>query len=122
MANLLDLMSEKDRENVEKRFKARLERRKGEREDRVSSEMFLLAEFGHFYGWGAIMAVRENKITLKEMYALLEAARKVWYSRLNESAEVKFVAGVSANAMERQGEAFRKNMRPFIKRAEIGDE
>lgn len=82
MSNLLDLMKPEDKEKVLKRF----EKRKEDKgiQNKISNEMFLLSEFGYYYGWEAVKDVRSNKITFEEMFALLEGARKVWYQKLTE--------------------------------------
>lgn len=117
MANVLDLMTPEDRKKALARFKNSQKQRNGEM--RISQEIYALSEFGYYYGWEAVMAVRTNQITLEEMYVLLEGARKVWYSKLAESARAQFVATGSAMAHKGADKAFRNGIKPFKKAAEV---
>jgi hypothetical protein len=115
--NLLDLMSEKDRALMLERYKRRMEG--GDPgSDRISREMYLLAEFSYYLGYGGVEAVRENKITLEEMYALLEGLRKVWYVKLVEQARAQQVSTGSVLAKS-PNTAFSKGIKPYVKRSEL---
>lgn len=73
--NFLDIMRPEDRERMLERYNARMAQ-KGIK-NKVSNEMYLLAEFGLMYGWSAVRDVRNDLITYEEMFALIEAGRKV---------------------------------------------
>lgn len=92
--NLLDMMRKEDREAMENRFKARI-KNNGTR-NKVSNEMYLLAEFGLMYGWEAVQSVRRNEITFEEMFALLEAGRKVQKKSLKDEGRVSTTAIATA--------------------------
>src|SRR5690606_30506734 len=97
MANksLLDLMSPEDRQKAIIKAEKRLERRKTQSLD-VSPEMFIVAELGYYFGWEAVVAIKRGFITtydekmnlkkstftLEEALALIEGAKKVWYSKV----------------------------------------
>lgn len=134
MANLLDLMSEEDRELSRKAFKQRMagdtSYRRG---NKISPEVYLIAELGYYYGWGAIETVKRGYVeifdeetgqrhqqlfTLEEACALVEAARKVWYSKVVDNARGNLVATGSALS-KNPTRSFNQGMKPFIKGAKI---
>lgn len=119
MANLLDLMTEKDRQKMIDRFNERMVHR-DDFDNKISNEMFILAEFGYYYGWEAVQAVRNNDITMQEMYALLEGARKVWYLKLCEQGKMT-TTSVSCSLSKHPKSDFEKGMKPFIKRSELNN-
>lgn len=119
MPNILDLMKPEDRKKALKRFENSQKRREGEM--RISQEVYALSEFGYYYGWEAVQAVRSNQISLEEMYVLLEGARKVWYHKLAESARAQFVATGSAMAHKGADKAFQSGIRSFKRAAEVED-
>ena len=134
MANLLDLMSEEDRELSRKAFKQRMagdtSYRRG---NKISPEVYLIAELGYYFGWGAIETVkrgyvevfdektgekRQQLFTLEEACALVEAARKVWYSKVVDNARGTLVATGSAMS-KHPSTNFNKGMRPFVKESKL---
>ena len=76
MGNVLDLLTEEERKNIKLRYKYRVARQKERKAHRISPEIHMIAELGYFLGYEAIRDVRENKIDLDEVYALLEGCRK----------------------------------------------
>ncbi|MBF1220675.1 MAG: hypothetical protein HXM25_03095 [Haemophilus parainfluenzae] len=118
MQNILDLLSDEERAKVKARYQSRMKRRRNTKEDRVSPEIYLIAEFGYYLGYEAIKDVRENKISLEDMFALLEGCRKVWYSRLIESSQGSMVAHSSSLSKD-PVEAFKKGMEPYSKQVNI---
>ena len=119
MPNLLDLMKPEDREKAKLRFKQRTEKRE-DSDNRIPNEMYLVAEFGYYFGYEGIRDVRDNKITLEEMNALLEGARKVWYVKLVEQANIMRVVAESANVFAKRTEKnklYRDGTKPFRRRA-----
>lgn len=88
--NLLDMMRPEDREKVVTRFKARIAN--NGTENKVSNEVYLLAEFGMMFGWEAVRDVRNDEITFEEMFALIEAGRKVEKKRIKDNGRVSSTA------------------------------
>lgn len=117
MPNILDLMRPEDKEKALKRFERSQKQRSSEM--RISQEVYLLSEFGYYYGWQAIRDVRENKIKLKEVYVLLEGARKVWYNKVAEISRANFIATGSAMASKDGNKAFQAGIRPFRDAAKV---
>ncbi len=115
--NVLDLMKPEEKEKLIKRYKARVARN-DDYENRISNEIFLISEFGYYYGWEAVQAVRNNEISFTQMYALLEGARKVWYSKLVETAKVQATA-VATPLSKNPNQTFQRGMKPFIKASKI---
>lgn len=127
--SLLDLMSPEDKEKALARGRKRLERAKG---SSISPEMYVIAEFGYYFGFEGILAIKRGYIeytdaqgkiikepfTLEEVLALLEAAKKVWYSKVIDTAHGAMVASSSKFAKQ-PGESFKSGMQPFIDRADL---
>lgn len=118
MANLLSLMTPEDREKVESRFKARMEKNEVAAENLVSSEVYIVSEFGYYFGWAGIEAIRKNEITLEEAYALLEGARKVWYTKLLEESRSRSTS-VGAVLSKNGNKVYKDGMKPFMDAAKI---
>ena len=119
MPSLLELMRPEDREKAVKRFEQRMLRR-NDLDNRISNEIYTVAEFGYYFGWAGISAIKHNEVTLKEVYALLEGARKVWYVKLVEQANITRVAVESASPIAKKSDkarTFRDGMKPFVKEA-----
>ena len=104
--NLLDMMTPEHRQQAIERFNRRMEKREHE-SNRVTSEIYLISEFGYYYGWPGIKAIRNNEITLKEVYVLLEGARKVWYAKQLEINKMRRVAVDSSNPIAKRIEKAR---------------
>lgn len=51
--------------------------RKSTTSTKVEPEWTLLAEFGLYFGWQAVLDVRENRISFAEMHELIKAARVI---------------------------------------------
>lgn len=129
MVNLLDLMSEEDKQKSLTAYKHRMAGDTTFRKShKVSPVSFLIAEFGYYYGWGAIEAVKRGyilgyndsgKITkiplsIEEVSELVESARKVWYGKVVDSSRGSQVATASAFS-EKPVETFNRGMKPFFK-------
>lgn len=131
MPSLLDLMSPEDKAKAIARGQKRLNKNRGNSAS-ISPELYITAEFGYYFGWDAIVAIKRGYIekvddegetvlepfTLDEVMALLEAAKKVWYAKLVETAHGSLVAG-SAKYAKKPGEAFNAGMKPFTDRADL---
>jgi hypothetical protein len=112
--SILDLMKPEEREKALKRAEKR--RGNDKRNNvKVSPEVYLIAEFGYFYGWDAIQAIRKNEIALDEVEVLLEGARKVWWAKLVDTGGVYSVAG----SYKSQNPSYESAMKQYVDRAKI---
>lgn len=116
MPNLLDLLPEDERKKAIERGRKRFAQNEARKGMKISPEIYATAEFGYYYGWDAIQAVRNNEITLDEMNTLLEGARKVWYSKLVEQGGITTVAGTFKSGNSSYSEA----MKPYTEKADLG--
>lgn len=134
MSNLLDLLSEEDRAKAQSAYEKRMAGDTSYRkEQKISPEIYLIAEFGYYYGWGAVEAAKRGYIehfdehtgerkkmilTLEEIAVLVEAARKVWYSKVLDTSRGSLVAVGSAMS-KNPGSSFKNGMKPFTRGAQI---
>ena len=127
--NLLDLMPEEDAKKAIERGRNRLERRRARKGMDISPEMFELAEFGYYFGWDALMAVRRGftiepvtgkheLLSMEEIQVILEAVRKVWYTKLIESAGVNMTS-TGAAFSKTPSQTLENGLQPIKERAEI---
>lgn len=114
--NLLDLMRPEDRKKMIQRHRERTADKNIN--NKISSEMYMLAEFGLMFGWQAVMDVKNDTITGEEMFALLEAGRKVLASRVVEHGVSTSVA-IGSQFSKHPNQEFDKGMRGFIERAKV---
>lgn len=114
--NLLEMMTPEDREKALARFRQRTARQ--ETQNKISSEIYILAEFGYYFGWQGIEAFRRNEITFEEAFALLEGARKVWYNKLLEQGRMTTTA-VATPISKHGAQTYNKGMRDFAERAKL---
>ena len=114
--NLLDLMRPDDRAKMKARYKERTAVKNIK--NKISPEMYMLAEFGLMYGWQAVVDVRNNIITGEEMFALLEAGQKVLANRHIEDGVSTSVA-IGSQFSKHPNETFNKGMKEFRERARI---
>lgn len=128
MSSLLDFMTPEHREKAIARGQKRLEKNQSAS---VSPEMFVIAEFGYYFGFEAILAVKRGYIEimkdgelvqepfeLNEVLALIEAAKKVWYGKVVEQSHGNMIAGM-AKFSANPGEAFNKNIKPLSDKADL---
>lgn len=132
MASLLDLMPQEERDKAIERGKKRLERNKSRKSLDVSPELYIVADFGYFYGWEGVLAIKRGYIektdakgnvvkepfTLDEVMALTEATNKVWYSKQITQAHGTFAA-TTAPLYKNPAEAFNRTVQPLVDRAEL---
>lgn len=121
--NLLDLMPKEEREKA----LAKAEKRMSKRTGQVAPEMYLIAEAGYYFGWEAIVAIKRGYIeyrdkqgelkqallTLEEVSALVDAARKVWYTKMVDQSLGTMNANLSSQSKQ-PSESFKQTMKPFI--------
>jgi hypothetical protein len=124
--NLLDLMPKEARERAIARAEKRLAKRTGQ----ISPEMYLVAEAGYYFGWEAIVAIKrgyieytdkngttkQSLLTLEEVSSLVDAARKVWYTKVLDQSLGNMNANISAKTKTPK-EAYIQTMKPFIDEA-----
>lgn len=133
MANILDLMTEEDRQKSVSAFERRMSGDTSYRKDhKISPISFLVAEFGYYYGWGAVEAVKRGYIigrhddgslhkiplTLEEVAEYVESARKVWYGKVVDSSRGTQIATGSVLS-KNPASAFNKGIKPFVKGAKL---
>lgn len=93
---------------------------------KISPELYMVAEFGYYFGWEALLALRRGYtvepvtgikeiLTLEEAQVLLEGARKVWYSKLLEHGGMT----VASNSFRSSTKSYDEAVRPYKDRAEI---
>lgn len=116
MANLLDLLPPEEKAKAIERGKKRYAQSEARKGMKISPKIYAISEFGYYYGWSAILAVRNNEIDMDEMNALLEGARKVWYSKLVEQAGAESIA----NSYKTQNPSFTDAIKPYSEKAELG--
>lgn len=127
--NLLDLMPDAEREKAIERGKKRLEKRKARKGLDVSPEIFEICEFGYYFGWEAVMAIRrgytvapvtgeKELLSMEEVQVMLEGARKVWYSKLIESASASMSSTASAFS-KTPYQTLENSLKPMQEKAEV---
>lgn len=128
--SLLDLLPEDEKKKAIARGKKRLKARKGQD---ISPELYVTAEFGYYFGWEGVLAIKRGYIekvgndgsiikepfTLDEVLALLEAAKKVWYSKVMEQSHGNLVANQAAYSKS-PADTFNRGIKPFSDKSEVG--
>lgn len=114
--NLLDMMRPDDRAKMKARYKERTAQKNIN--NKISSEMYMLAEFGLMYGWEAIRDVKSDFITGEEMFALLEAGHKVLANRAIEHGVTTSVA-IGSQFSKTPQATFNRGMSQFRERGQI---
>lgn len=140
MRNLLDLMDEADRRSIEESYQKRMSGDSSYRKNMsIPPEIYLIAEFGYYYGWGAIEAAKRGytegwevkkvdgkavetrtkiPLTMEEVSILTEAARKIWYGKVVDNARGTLAASASVMS-KKPADTFKKQMDVYAKRAEL---
>lgn len=127
--SILDLMKPEDRERAIERGKARLERKKANKSLSISPELYEVAEFGYYFGWDAVLAVRrgytvspvsgeKELLSMDEVQVLLEGARKVWYSKLIEQSSTNMHSITSAFS-QTPGQSLENQLKPVQEKASV---
>lgn len=81
---------------------------------KVNAPWLYLAEFGYYYGWQGIEAIRNNEITKAEADKLLSGARKVWSMKVYDYATANLIGSASANS-KKPSQTFKKLTQDLIK-------
>lgn len=122
-------MSPEEREKALKRAERRLSSKRGHD---ISPEIYLVAEFGYYFGWDGILAIKRGYIektdglgkaikepfTLEEAMVLLEGARKVWASKVVDKAHATLI-GTQTAYSKTPRDTFEKGAEPYIKKANL---
>lgn len=85
-----------------------------EKKAKVNDVWLYIAEFGYYFGWEGVMAIRNNEIPLEEADLLLLGARKVWSGKLYDHMSASFIGTVSANS-RKPVKTFKSATREIIK-------
>lgn len=93
-------------------------RREQDESTKVDPEWRLLAEFGDYYGWSAIQAVRNNEIDIDTFNGLLAGGRKVWAGKILDLSTMVFGAVAAANSKKPQT-VLTKVLKNFYKEVKI---
>lgn len=115
--NLYDLMTPEQREEAREFVESRKEKAI---DDGITLEQYMTAEFGMYYGWGAIEAAKRQEITLDEMVVHILAARKVWYNQVLDASWGQLVAFNAAQAADPTA-AYEKGMTSFRQKAGVSE-
>lgn len=65
---------------------------------KINSSWLFLAEFGYYFGYEGIKAIKDNDLTMEEADMLLGGARKVWSGQLYDNASATLIATASAHS------------------------
>lgn len=88
---------------------AKVEKARGlDQKATVDPEWRAIAEFGHFFGFPAVMAVLNNEISGDEMSQLILGARAVQREHNRDMAQAVFIGSISAQAGKKANETFKK--------------
>jgi len=112
--SILDKMPIEEKNRYIEKTKRRLSRNTN-KSSSVSPEVYLYSEFGYYFGWPGIRAMKRNEITLEEAVALIEGCKKVWASKMVDYAHSTMIG----NSFKTQANDFNTAVRPFIDRADI---
>ena len=134
MANLLDLMKPEDRERALESYRQRMAGQSSYKHSKVSPEAYLVAELGYYFGWPAIEAFKRGyvetfdehtgkkskiPVTMEEISAYVDAARKVWYAKVIDTARGSQVATASVLSDKKGKSVWERGMKPFYEGAKI---
>lgn len=92
------------------------ERKQKAEATKITPEWRLLAEFGYYYGYEGIKAVRENEIEIEAFNDLLAGARKVWAGKVLDLSTSIYTA-VAATKSKKPNNVFNSGLERFIKEA-----
>lgn len=115
MPNLLDLMTSDDRQKMLERYERRMTPDPSRGQHEVSPEIYITSELGYYYGWDAVMALRENQMSLEEVFAFVEGAKKVRYAKMIEETHA-MIAAIQTAFSENPQSTFNKTMKQFLEK------
>lgn len=75
---------------------------------RLEPEWLILAEFGSYFGWQAVMDVRNDNITFQEMHKLLAASRRLESIRRYNNVMDTYAANI---AIHDKGKALKQTLK-----------
>lgn len=132
--NLLDLVSPEEREEIQALYK---KRKSGNTSYRgkltIPPDIFLIAEAGYYFGWGAVEAAKRGYVEgfetitkdgkmiqkrtkiplmMEELNILVEGARKVKYSAVVDAARGT-QAGVASSLSKHPDKVFKEAVKPY---------
>jgi len=127
--SLLDLMDADDAKRAIERGQKRISKQRTRKGLDVSPEIYTVAEFGYYFGWEGVLAIRRGYIEkvgpdgsivkdpflLDEALVLLEGARKVWYSKLTEQTHSTMIG----NSFRSSSKSFDGAISQFTERATV---
>lgn len=121
MPNLLDLMTEDDRQKALESSRKRVSAPNG----KISPVVMEVAKLGFYYGWSAIEAVKRGYVekdgekimlTMDEVSTLVDAAEKIWAQKCIDLAHCSQIGTASAMAKSPK-KVFTEGVKPWVKRA-----
>lgn len=127
--SLLDLMPKEAAEKAIQRAEKRNARKRAKKGLDVSPEIFEVAEFGYYFGWDAVLAVRrgytvepvtkeKEPLTMAEVQVFLEGARKVWRTKLIEEAGANMASTSSAHS-QTPSQSLKTQLEPLMEEARV---
>lgn len=85
----------------------------------IDPEDLFIAEFGYYFGWEGIQAIRiDRTLSLADAKALLDGARKVWYQKIIDTAVATYTAN-AASQSKKPKSVLNKGLAGFIKEAKL---
>ena len=84
------------------------ELKKSRENKKIEPEWVLLAEFGLFFGWQAVVDAREDKISFQEMHKLVIAARRIESTNRYNRIIDNYVAVIAPHD---KGKAFKSTLK-----------
>ena len=114
LISILDKMPIEEKNRYIEKTRRRLSRNTSKASS-VSPEVFLIAEFGYYFGWSGVQAIRHNEILLEEVVALLDGAKKVWASKMVDYAHSTMIG----NSFKTQATNFNDAVKPFTDKADL---
>ena len=82
---------------------------------KIDPEWQFTAEFGYYYGFDGIRAIRNNEITLEDAETLLMAANKRWNRKVIDIANATYTSVAAANAGKKGKRIMKQGLRHYIR-------
>jgi hypothetical protein len=84
----------------------------------IDEEWLFISEFGYYYGWEGVKTILNNEIDLNTAATLLIGAKKVWYSKLVDSAVATYTANAAAQS-KKPKQVMANGLKGFMKEAKL---